>query len=171
MAFVSDWYVSAYAPILDRFGKRVGMLYVGFLDSPYCAAKTRTLLTIAAGFLLFLGFSAPLFFRLASGMFKPLETMVSTIAKVESGDLRARSGRGLGQYEIALVSNQLDTLLERVQERNQQRQDWADALNTRVEAGTAKLRDVNRRLELTSQKLIVAEKTCNNWRNYGGHRP
>ena len=28
---VDDWYVSAYSPLTDGQGRRVGMLYVGFL--------------------------------------------------------------------------------------------------------------------------------------------
>ncbi len=155
---VNDWYISAYEPIVDSFGQRVGMLYVGFLDSPFRAAKTRTILVIGAGFILLLALSVPVFLRLAHGIFRPLETMVSTIAKVERGDLSARSGLGKGQHEIALVSNQLDTLLEQVQERNRQLQEWGDSLNTRVEERTVELREANKRLETTNQQLIVAEK-------------
>ena len=36
---VNDWYISAYEPIIDSYGKRVGMLYVGFLEAPFIKAK------------------------------------------------------------------------------------------------------------------------------------
>jgi two-component system NtrC family sensor kinase len=32
---VNDWYISAYEPIIDVNGKRVGMLYTGYLEAPY----------------------------------------------------------------------------------------------------------------------------------------
>ena len=32
---VDDWYVSAYQPLSDSAGKRVGMLYVGYLEAPF----------------------------------------------------------------------------------------------------------------------------------------
>jgi two-component system NtrC family sensor kinase len=32
---VNDWYVSAYQPLADAAGKRVGMLYVGYLEEPF----------------------------------------------------------------------------------------------------------------------------------------
>ena len=48
---VNDWYISAYEPIIDSFGKRVGMLYVGFLETPFRQAKQTTLLTIILAFL------------------------------------------------------------------------------------------------------------------------
>ena len=36
---VNDWYISAYEPLVDSYGKRVGMLYVGFLEKPFSDAK------------------------------------------------------------------------------------------------------------------------------------
>ena len=32
---VNDWYISAYAPIVDVHGRRVGMLHTSFLEAPY----------------------------------------------------------------------------------------------------------------------------------------
>ncbi|MCK7491661.1 MAG: cache domain-containing protein [Comamonadaceae bacterium] len=36
---VSDWYVSAYEPLLDGRQRRIGMLYVGFLEEPFVNAR------------------------------------------------------------------------------------------------------------------------------------
>lgn len=36
---VNDWYISGYEPIIDSYGRRVGMLYVGFLETPFTEAK------------------------------------------------------------------------------------------------------------------------------------
>jgi hypothetical protein len=47
---VSDWYVSGYEPIADRLGRRVGMLYVGFLERPFTWLKYGVLATIGAIF-------------------------------------------------------------------------------------------------------------------------
>jgi two-component system, NtrC family, sensor kinase len=32
---VADWYVSAYAPLIDSRQQRIGMLYVGYLEGPF----------------------------------------------------------------------------------------------------------------------------------------
>ncbi len=48
---VNDWYISAYEPLVDSYGKRVGMLYVGFLQKPFSDAKFETLLIIALAFI------------------------------------------------------------------------------------------------------------------------
>ena len=36
---VNDRYISAYEPIVDTAGQRVGMLYVGFLEAPFAAPQ------------------------------------------------------------------------------------------------------------------------------------
>ena len=155
---VNDWYISAYEPLVDSFGARVGMLYVGFLDSPYRAAKAQTLWLISGGFLFLLAFSVPLFLRLARGVFKPLEDMVETISKVEAGDLSARTGVISTQNEVSRVSRHLDTVLGQVQERDQSLREWADELENRVAARTQELSEANQRLEVTTKQLVVSEK-------------
>jgi len=155
---VNDWYISAYEPLVDSFGQRVGMLYVGFLDSPYRAAKAQTLWLISGGFFFLLALSVPLFLRLARGVFKPLENMVETIAKVEAGDLSARTGLKDNQNEVSRVSAHLDQVLSQVQERDQHLREWADELENRVEARTSALKEANKRLEATTKQLIISEK-------------
>ena len=155
---VNDWYISAYEPIVDSFGQRIGMLYVGFLDTPFRAAKFRTLMTIIAGFLLLVLLSVPIFLRWARGVINPLERMVATITKVEDGDMGARTGVTTGQGEVSRVAGHLDDLLGQLQERDRKLRDWADELNKRVEERTRELRDANQRLEATTKQLVVSEK-------------
>ncbi len=155
---VNDWYISAYEPIIDSFGKRVGMLYVGFLDTPFRAAKMRTLMTIGAGFVLLILLSVPVFLYWARSIFRPLETMVATIARVEQGDLGARTGIRAHDDEIGRVSEHLDLLLEQVQERDRRLREWADELERRVAERTRDLREANQRLEATTRQLVVSEK-------------
>ena len=83
---VNDWYISAYEPIVDSHGQRVGMLYVGFLEAPFMEAKVATLATLIAGFLVVTAASVPIFLRWARSVFKPLEQMTETIARVEQGE-------------------------------------------------------------------------------------
>jgi len=155
---VNDWYISAYEPIIDSYGSRVGMLYVGFLDTPFQAAKLRTFYKIIIGFLLIILASLPVFLHWVRGIITPLETMVATIAKVDDGDLSARSAIVTGQDEILQVAGHLDDLLGQLQERDQKLRSWADELNVRVAQRTRELSDANQRLEATTQQLIVSEK-------------
>ena len=155
---VNDWYVSAYEPISDSFGKRVGMLYVGFLEAPFARAKTETIIGIVVAFLLVTAASVPIFLRWARAIFKPLERMTGTIAKVEQGDLGARSGLTDGSDEIGRVAVHLDSLLEQLQQRDRDLRSWNDELNDRVAERTRELELANRQLEATTKQLIMSEK-------------
>lgn len=155
---VNDWYISAYEPIVDSYGKRVGMLYVGFLEAPFREAKYATLITIALAFLAVTAASVPIFLRWARNIFKPLERMTGTIAKVEGGDLGARTGLAGAHDEIGRVALHLDHLLDQIQERDRELRAWNEELNQRVEERTRDLSLANRQLEATTKQLIMSEK-------------
>ncbi|MGD9863665.1 MAG: cache domain-containing protein [Pseudodonghicola sp.] len=155
---VNDWYISAYEPILDSHGARVGMLYVGFLEAPFQQAKTASVLTLTLAFLLIAALSVPIFLRWAGRIFLPLERMTQTIAQVEAGALDARNRVGDATGEIAQVASHLDHLLDQLQERDRQLRDWAESLEQKVEARTRDLRAANRKLERTTERLIMSEK-------------
>lgn len=155
---VNDWYISGYLPLTDSFGKHVGMLYVGFLEAPYRAAKVAAYWVIIAAFAVVLILSVPFFLRLAKGIFAPLERMTQTMKRVERGDLAARNGDVGSRDEIGQVATHLDTLLDQVQERDQALRDWAGELNERVDQRTAELKAANEKLEQTFKQLVMSEK-------------
>ncbi len=155
---VNDWYISAYEPIKDSYGKRVGMLYVGFLEAPFAQTKYESLLILIGAFLFVAALSVPIFLRWARGIFKPLERMTNTIGRVENGDFSARTNLNQVHDEISLVAEHLDDLLDQVQERDKRLRAWNDQLNARVDARTRELRDANQALETTTKQLIMSEK-------------
>ena len=155
---VNDWYISGYLPLTDSFERRVGMLYVGFLEAPLVAAKHAAYWLIFGAVAGVLALTVPLFLRLAGGIFSPLERMTRTMQRVEAGQLDARIGPVATRDEIGAVAAHLDTLLDQVQERDRALRAWAEELNTRVEHRTAELREANRKLEATYQQLMMSEK-------------
>jgi len=155
---VNDWYISAYEPITDSYGQRVGMLYVGFLEAPFTHAKYVTVLVILAAFVAVALVSAPIFLRWTGAIFRPLERVTATISKVEGGDLGARTDLPEHRDEIGRVANHLDHLLDQIQERDRQLREWNDELNRRVDERTHELQLANRQLEATTKQLIVSEK-------------
>jgi two-component system NtrC family sensor kinase len=155
---VNDWYISGYEPILDSYNRRIGMLYAGFLENPFKQAKRQTLLEIALGFLIAVAATVPLFLRWAAEIFKPLERMIGTIARVDRGELDARTGHVAGKDEIAQVALHLDHLLDQVQVRDTELRQWNEELNQRVEERTNKLQFTNQQLEATTKQLIMSEK-------------
>lgn len=158
-AFVfDDWYVSAYEPIVDSHGRRVGMLHAGFLEKPFTRARHETLLAIAAAFLIAVIATVPLFLLWAGDIFRPLERMNAIIARVEGGDLSARTGLGASRDEIGQVAHQLDHLLGLVQERDAELRRWNEELNQRVEERARALQRTMTELETTTRQLVMSEK-------------
>ncbi len=155
---VNDWYISAYEPIVDSFGNRIGMLYVGFLEAPFAEAKVTSVLTVTLVFLFIAALSVPIFLRWAGRIFLPLERMTQTIARVEAGDLQARNALSDDDNEITGVAHHLDELLDQVQERDRQLRDWAGQLNKKVEERTRDLKETNTKLERATERLIMSEK-------------
>jgi two-component system, NtrC family, sensor kinase len=155
---VNDWYISAYEPLVDTYGKRVGMLYVGFLQKPFSEAKYETLLIIALAFIVITAATVPIFLRWAQSIFMPLERVTATIGEVESGNLSARTKLRASGDEIGRVAYHLDTLLDQVQERDRQLREWNEELNTRVRERTRDLEHANLKLEATTKQLIMSEK-------------
>ena len=155
---VNDWYISGYLPITDSFGARVGMLYVGFLEAPFAAAKQAAILWMIAAFAGVLVLSVPLFLWLARGVFAPLERMTTIMRRVGKGELSARHGEVGRRDEIGQVATHLDGLLDQIQDRDAKLRAYADELNDRVDQRTAELREANAKLEDTYRQLVMREK-------------
>lgn len=155
---VNDWYISAYEPLVDSYGKRVGMLYVGFLEKPFSEAKYQTLLIIIAAFIAITAATVPIFLRWASSIFMPLERVTATISEVERGNLSARTRMPVSGDEIGRVAIHLDSLLDQIQERDRQLREWNEELNVRVRERTRDLGHANLKLEATTKQLIMSEK-------------
>lgn len=155
---VNNWYVSGYLPILDGQSRRIGMLYVGFLEQPFTQLKTTTYLALIFAFILVLLFTIPFFLRIARGIFSPLEKMSKTIKLVEGGDLDARISEVKANGEIGEVARHLDNLLDQIQVRDEKLHQAADELNQRVEIRTQELQTANTQLEATYKQLVTSEK-------------
>ncbi|WP_353475969.1 cache domain-containing protein (plasmid) [Salipiger sp. H15] len=155
---VNDWYISGYLPLSDSFGRRVGMLYVGFLEAPFAEAKRAAYLWMMAAFAAVLLLSVPVFLWMAKGIFAPLERMTQTMRRVGRGNLAARIGPVGTRDEIGQVAAHLDGLLDQVQDRDLKLRAWAEELEDRVDQRTAELREANAKLEETYRQLVMSEK-------------
>jgi len=161
---VNDWYISAYEPIIDVNGKRVGMLYSGYLEKPYRNSLWRALAVLALMFIVLMVLSAIFAIRGAKSIFKPLETMASVVHATRAGEAQ-RIGTVSSQDEIGELARKFDAMLDLLQKRSRQIQDWADQLEDKVAERTVELErknaDLRRTISLlrqTRQQLVVTEK-------------
>lgn len=148
---VNDWYVSAYQPLADGAGQRIGMLYVGYLERPFTWLKYAMLAGIGVLFFAVMVAATLLSLRWARVIFHPLEQMAGTMQRVEAGVGTARVGPVDSADEIGALARHLDQLLDSVDEKTRALQRWNAELDAEVAARTGEL-------ELTQRQLLRAER-------------
>lgn len=157
---VNERYISAYEPILDGAGRRVGMLYVGFLESPFRDTRRAMIAAVLAAFAVAALLTVPFLVGLARAIFRPLERMNATIAAVDAGDLSARTGALACHDEIGLVAHRFDGLLDRLQAREAELRAFNEALDARVAERTRQLEDTRRQLVMSEKLAAIGEITA-----------
>jgi signal transduction histidine kinase len=156
---VNDWYISAYEPIHDSFDRPVGMLYVGYLETPFREAKYKAITLIVLLFAVICGGGVWFSLRLGRSIYKPIQAMSDTMRAVEQGDLAARTGaRQAGGNELSRLAGHLDELLDTIQQQNAELKAWGESLDIKVSERTAELEESNRQLRETQRQLALAEK-------------
>ncbi|HTJ96864.1 MAG TPA: ATP-binding protein, partial [Rhodocyclaceae bacterium] len=157
---VHDWYISAYEPIHDSFEKPVGMLYVGYLETPFSEAKHNAITLIVLLFALICGGGVLFSLRLTRTIYRPIQDMNQTMSAVEQGDLSARShtDSSAGANELGKLAGHLDQLLDTVQGQNEELKAWGNSLDRKVSERTAELEASNALLRDTQRQLALSEK-------------
>ena len=155
---VNDWYVSAYEPLLDAAGQRVGMLYVGFLESPFRWVRHAMLAVMGLIFLAVMAVSAWFSVRWARSIFKPVQQMNLTMQRVEDGENRARVGALPARDELGALAGHLDQLLDVIDDKTAALRRWGEELDHKVAERTRELEASNASLQMAQQQLVKSEK-------------
>lgn len=166
-AFVfDDWFISAYAPLEDVNGKRVGMIYTGFSESPFIHNYLLNIIELGTILMLVLLVSGLLVYRGAYSLLQPIERIHHVVKAVQSGRNVRIGSLGLErENELSNLAEQFDRMLDLLQERNTQIQAAAEQLEVKVEERTRSLQDktveLQNNVELlneTRQQLVTNEK-------------
>lgn len=159
LAFVvNDWYVSAYEPLADASGQRIGMLYVGFTEAPFRLVRYAMLALIGLIFGAVMAASAWFSLRWARSIFRPVQQMNLTMQRVEQGQGAARVGPLSARDELGALAGHLDQLLDTIDEKTRALQRWGEELDRKVAERTRELQASNRSLQLAQQQLVKSEK-------------
>jgi two-component system NtrC family sensor kinase len=114
---VSDWYITAYEPIEDIFGNRVGMLYVGVLEAKYTDIRTKTLtifiLLTIAGIVLAIGLG----YVLENIILRPVHRLIEVSTEVSHGNFSPEIGP-ISKSEIGVLQETFKSMLASLQERD-----------------------------------------------------
>ena len=155
---VNDWYVSGYEPLHDSFGKRIGMLYVGYLEAPFSQVKRNLLASMVALFAVIAAIVTGLSLRRARAVFHPLERMDATMGAVVAGDPSARVGGVGSEDEVGRLALHLDRLLDTLDVRSRELRDLNTELDRKVVGRTWELEQANEELKAAQQRLVRSEK-------------
>ena len=155
---VNDWYVSGYEPLIDGTGQRVGMLYVGYLETPYRMTKYGILALIVGIFAVAMILAAWFSIRRARSIFQPVERMNSTMRRVEEGEPLARVGEVVARDELGALASHLDQLLDLIADKTIALQRWGEELDAKVAERTQELSLSNQSLHAAQAQLVKSEK-------------
>lgn len=155
---VNDWYVSAYEPLLDSHGQRIGMLYVGFLEKPFALARQQAFALVVGLFALAMGVAAIFAVLWARRVFQPIERMHTTMHAIEQGNADARVGPVKSQDELGVVAAHFDQLLDQLQAQTASLKRWGQSLDTKVAERTTELEQAVADLRAAQSQLVTSEK-------------
>lgn len=155
---VNDYYVSGYEPVVDSRGERIGMLYVGFLEAPFRAAKENALGVIFVLFALISLVGCAWSLHWARAIFNPIERMNRTIARIECGEPGARVGPTGSRDELGRLAEEFDRLLDVLAQKHDELQRWGQDLDRKVAERTHELEEANAQLREAQRHLVMSEK-------------
>jgi two-component system NtrC family sensor kinase len=122
---VSDWYITAYEPLEDIRGERVGMLYVGVLEAKYVAVRRRFLkvfaLVTAAGVAVAIGLGC----TMADRMLQPVQDLIRASAQVSQGNLSPKTGP-VSKSEIGVLQKTFAEMLASLRDHARRQQAESD---------------------------------------------
>ncbi len=102
---VSDWYITAYEPIKDIFGERVGMLYVGVLEAKYADMRRKALLILISIIVAGMALAVGLGYILANKIMHPVHQLIKASKQVSEGSLTPEIGPISKDEEMGVLQN------------------------------------------------------------------
>ena len=83
---LEDWYITAYEPITDLKGKRVGMLYVGVLEAKYADVRIKAITVFAGITLAGVILAVVLGWLFARRIMRPVSHLIQASSEISSGN-------------------------------------------------------------------------------------
>ncbi len=133
---VDAWYLSGYEPLRNPEGEIIGMLYVGLLEAPYNAVRTKMILRFAlpAGLLLAVGLLAAIYG--VRRITRPLQRLQDKAGQIAAGQWETPVTAGDTYAEIHELAEALHRMQEAIHQRDRQLRSKNEQLGEANEALT-----------------------------------
>jgi len=166
---VNDWYITAYEPIEDISGERVGMLYVGVLEAKYADMRRNAfsilVLIIVAGMAL----AILLGYFLEKKIMGPVHRLIMASQDVSKGNLSPEIGP-ISKDELGVLQQTFTDMIASLKERDERRKAAAEnrLLQSEKQASVGRLaagvaHEINNPLTgvLTFTRILLRRKDLN----------
>ncbi|OGP53454.1 MAG: two-component sensor histidine kinase [Deltaproteobacteria bacterium RBG_13_52_11] len=114
---VNGWYITAYEPIVDIFGERIGMLYVGVLEAKYADIRTKALSVFILLTIVGIVLAIWLGYFLESIILRPVHRLIEASNEVSHGNFSPNVGP-ISKSEIGVLQRTFADMLTSLQERD-----------------------------------------------------
>ena len=156
---VDQWAMTAYEPVRDVNGQRVGMLYSGFPEAPFSTVRWQLLGILVLAMALTVVLAAWLSWRLMRSIVDPLRRLEAAMRAVSGGQMEARVGALPGADELARLAELFDRLLDTIRDQTADLRNWATELDHKVMQRTRDLEAANLALEVARDAAEMANRS------------
>ena len=129
---VTDWYITAYEPISDFTGKRIGMLFVGIYEKPFKDLAWSIFLIFISIILFAIMLAAFASYMIANSVSRPVSVMTDATAIISGGiyDYRLNTDTSIQELdELSFAINFMAQNLKEREEKLKESNDKLDSLN------------------------------------------
>ncbi|MBF0377469.1 MAG: cache domain-containing protein [Desulfamplus sp.] len=113
---LDDWYITAYEPITDIMGKRVGMLYVGVLEAKYLDLRTKAIAIFSGITLTGVVIAIILGWLFTGRIMSPVSHLIRASAEISQGNLSPDIG-AISKDDIGQLQEKFLLMTQALQER------------------------------------------------------
>ena len=117
---VSDWYITAYEPIEDIFGQRVGMLYVGVLEAKYADMRRNAFSVLVLIIVASMALAILLGYFLEKKIMGPVHQLIVASQEVSKGNLSPKIGP-VSKDELGVLQQTFTDMITSIKERDELR--------------------------------------------------
>ncbi len=135
-------YITAYEPITNLAGERIGMLAVGLSTQPFTAVRDRVTLSFAGIALFCFLLIVVVTYFLTRSLVRPVEEMVSVSQSIAAGDLSRRVRATTDRSELGLLSASFNNMLDRISRMKVELEEWGKTLEQKVQERSEQLSSV-----------------------------